>query len=49
LILKNIAANAAKSLYPERYVDRSGRLKGNMIGLLHVLSGRLDPMRALKL
>jgi GT2 family glycosyltransferase len=49
LICKNIAANASKSIYPELYVDRWGRLKGNMIGLLHALSGKLDPMRVLKL
>jgi glycosyltransferase involved in cell wall biosynthesis len=49
LICKNIAANAAKSVHPEQYVDRWGRLKGNLIGLLDVLSGKLDPMRVLKL
>jgi glycosyl transferase family 2 len=49
LICKNIAANAAKSVYPEQYVDRRGRLKGNMIGLLHAALGKLDPMHALKL
>jgi GT2 family glycosyltransferase len=49
LICKNIAANAAKSLFPEHYVDRWGRLKGNMIGLLHAMSGKLDPMYALNL
>jgi GT2 family glycosyltransferase len=49
LICKNIAANAAKAVYPEQYIDRRGRLKGNMIGLLHAASGKLDPMQALKL
>ena len=49
LICKNIAANAAKSVHPEHYVDRWGRLKGNLFGLLDVLSGKLDPMRVLKL
>jgi GT2 family glycosyltransferase len=49
LIGKNIAANAAKSLFPERYIDRWGRLKGNMIGLVHAVLGKLDPMYALKL
>jgi GT2 family glycosyltransferase len=49
LIGKNIAANVVKSAFPEKYVDRWGRLKGNMIGLLHAARGRLDPMYALKL
>jgi GT2 family glycosyltransferase len=49
LICKNIIANAGRSLFPESYIDRVGRLKGNMIGLLHVVLGRLDPMHALKL
>jgi len=49
LIFKNIVANAAKSAFPEEYIDRWGRLKGNMIGLLHVAKGKLDPMYALKL
>jgi hypothetical protein len=49
LIGKNLAANAAKSVFPERYIDRWGRLKGNMIGLWHALSGKLDPSHALKL
>jgi len=49
LIGKNIVANATKSLFPEPYIDRSGRLKGNMIGLWHALLGKLDPMHALEL
>jgi GT2 family glycosyltransferase len=49
LICKNIAANATRSLFPEHYVDRWGRLKGNMVGLLHAASGKLDPMHAINL
>jgi len=49
LILKNVAANAAKSVYPECYIDRWGRLKGNAIGLFHALSGKLDPTYILDL
>jgi GT2 family glycosyltransferase len=49
LISKNIAANVVKSAFPEKYIDRWGRLKGNMIGLLHAARGKLDPMYALKL
>jgi GT2 family glycosyltransferase len=49
LMFRNIAANAAKSVFPERNVDRWGRLKGNMIALFHVSRGRLDPTYILKL
>ena len=49
LISRNIAANAVRSAFPEQYIDRWGRLRGNMIGLLHVAQGKLDPMLALKL
>jgi GT2 family glycosyltransferase len=49
LISKNIVANVVKSAFPEKYIDRWGRLKGNMIGLLHAAKGKLDPMYALKL
>jgi GT2 family glycosyltransferase len=49
LICKNIAANAVKSAFPEQYIDRWGRLKGNIIGLLHAAAGKFDPMYALKL
>lgn len=49
LIFKNIVANAVKSAFPEQHVDRWGRLKGNMVGLLHAAKGKLDPMHALEL
>jgi GT2 family glycosyltransferase len=49
LISKNIIANVVKSAFPEQYIDRWGRLRGNMIGLLHAARGKLDPMYALKL
>ncbi len=46
---KNILANAAKSLRPEPYIDRAGRLKGNLIALLDIARGRSDPRRILEL
>jgi GT2 family glycosyltransferase len=49
LISKNIIANVVKSAFPERYIDRWGRLKGNIIGLLHAARGKLDPMYVLNL
>jgi GT2 family glycosyltransferase len=43
LVLKNILANMVKSIAPESYIDRRGRLRGNLIGLLHLATGRLIP------
>jgi GT2 family glycosyltransferase len=49
LILRNIAFNTAKSLFPEPNVDRRGRLRGNLTGLAHLLQGRLDPTYVLRI
>jgi GT2 family glycosyltransferase len=49
LILRNLLANTVKSVFPEPYIDRRGRLRGNLIGLAHVLHGRLDPIYVLQL
>ncbi len=49
LICRNIFANLAKSLRPEPWVDRRGRLQGNLLALGDLLRGRSDPMRVLKL
>jgi glycosyltransferase involved in cell wall biosynthesis len=49
LALKNLLANAAKSIFPEGHIDRRGRLKGNLIALSHLLKGRLDPEHILQL
>ena len=44
LISRNLIANHVKFLRPEPYIDRTGRLKGNWLGILHLLCGRRDPM-----
>lgn len=49
LMGRNILANMAKSLWPEPYVDRRGRLRGNLLAMLHVLSGRVEPEYILKI
>jgi len=49
LMTRNLVANAVKSLRPEPFVDRRGRLKGNLIGLRDALRGRIDPERAREL
>lgn len=46
---RNLAANLVKSLRPEPYVDRRGRLRGNMLAVMDLLRGRLDPERVLKI
>lgn len=42
---RNVAANFAKCLRPEPWVDRRGRLKGNMLAMLDLFRGRLTPRR----
>jgi hypothetical protein len=49
LMLRNFAANTIKSLAPEPYIDRRGRLIGNLIGLADIMRGVADPMKVLKL
>lgn len=49
LITRNLLANHAKSLKRSGPIDRRGRMKGNWIGILDVLSGRADPRRILQL
>lgn len=49
LISRNIAANLARSLYPEPWIDRHGRLKGNLLALLDLLRGKASPARILQL
>jgi hypothetical protein len=44
---QNIAANLLKSLAPEPWIDRRGRLRGNLIALLDIARGQVDPRRIL--
>ena len=46
---RNFIANLGRSLRPEHYVDRRGRLRGNAIAFLDLLRGRLAPERILEL
>ena len=43
LMGRNLAANLVRSLWPEPYIDRRGRLRGNLIALAHLLKGRIEP------
>ena len=45
-IARNTISNLVKALRPEPYVDRAGRLRGNLRGVLDVLRGRVTPERA---
>ncbi|WP_269930505.1 glycosyltransferase family 2 protein [Aminobacter sp. HY435] len=49
LMARNIAANIARSLRPETYIDRRGRLRGNMMAVAHVLTGRIEPEYILRI
>ena len=46
---RNMAMNLARSLAPEPWVDRRGRLRGNLIAIADLLRGRMHPMRAAEL
>ena len=46
---RNILANLAHSLRPEPWIDRRGRLRGNLIALADVARGKARPERALEL
>ena len=48
-ILKALAANAAKAVGKQGYIDRRGRLRGNLIGVAHLLSGSCRPERVAQL
>jgi GT2 family glycosyltransferase len=49
LIFRNFFANLVKSFWPEPYIDRFGRLRGNFLGVFHLIRGRIDPEYILKL
>ena len=45
-VCRNIAKNLARAPKPEPFIDRRGRLRGNLRGLADVLRGRIEPERA---
>lgn len=45
-IVCNIGSNLVRAMVPESYVDRRGRLVGNLIGLRDLVTGRVRPERA---
>ena len=49
LMARNVAANAAMSLRPEPWIDRRGRLLGNILACCDLLLLRIDPLRVLRI
>lgn len=48
-VARNVASNVLRSFAPEPWIDRRGRLSGNVIGIWDCLRGRLTPERAERL
>ncbi|TNM65820.1 glycosyltransferase [Aliirhizobium smilacinae] len=48
-IWRNMSMNFAKSLSPEPFIDRRGRVKGNLRALLDLFRGQINPERAASL
>ena len=48
-IVRNLAANHARALAPEPFVDRLGRVRGNWLGIMDALRGRIRPERITEL
>jgi Glycosyltransferase like family 2 len=42
-VIRSFMANVVKSIWPEPYIDRRGRLWGNVKGIACLLSGNIDP------
>jgi len=49
MMARNLSANIVRSLWPESYVDRRGRLRGNLLALVHLFRGRIQPEYILQL
>lgn len=49
LMARNIAANVARSFWPEPWIDRRGRLWGNLLAACHLMRRRIEPEYILKI
>jgi GT2 family glycosyltransferase len=45
---RNVAKNILRSAWPEPYIDRRGRLRGNLVAVWDLVRGRLSPRRILE-
>jgi glycosyltransferase involved in cell wall biosynthesis/GT2 family glycosyltransferase len=48
-VLRNVASNLAKAPRPEPFIDRRGRLRGNVLALIDLVRGRIEPERAARI
>jgi GT2 family glycosyltransferase len=48
LVVRNMLMNHARAMFPERWVDRFGRCKGNWLAIADVLLGRDHPENILR-
>ena len=48
-IARNISMNIIRSIRPEPYIDRRGRVIGNWLALRDVLGGKISPEKILTL
>ena len=49
IMTRNFIANLVKTLKPEPWIDRWGRVKGNWLALRHLFLGKLSPDHILKI
>ena len=47
-ISRNVTRNLVRSAKPEPFIDRRGRLRGNLRGFADVIRGRIEPERAIE-
>ncbi|EUB99544.1 glycosyl transferase group 1 [Rhizobium sp. CF080] len=45
-VLRNVTSNVGRFAWPEPFIDRRGRVKGNLLAITDILRGRLEPERA---
>jgi glycosyltransferase involved in cell wall biosynthesis len=45
-LFRNVSSNLGRALWPEPFIDRRGRLRGNVLGVIDILRGRRQPERA---
>lgn len=45
-LFRNMASNIGKAAWPEPFIDRRGRLRGNVLAIADVLRGHVQPERA---
>jgi glycosyltransferase involved in cell wall biosynthesis len=48
-LFRNFVSNLIGSIAPRPYIDRRGRLRGNLLGIYQALRGRIEPERALSI